>query len=309
MPPDPPAAERLNFNVPLPTWGGKQLWADELHFHGWRIQRNVLTGHCRLLNANDQRHAWGTFEQCRTRLDQIKAENNLPPMQGKAVILLHGLFRTRDSFRGMADYLEKEGGYQTLRVSYASSRANVDAHAEGLAKVLQNLEGIEEINFVAHSLGNLVIRRYLAMHTDPATGERPDPRIQRMVMLAPPNHGAQLANLAARTGLFNVAAGASGEQLVQSWEELERGLATPAFEFGIIAGGSGQEKGRNPLLTGDDDLVVTVEETKLPGAHDFLVLPPVHTWMMDDRRVQECTLRFLQQGWFVSEEERKPLAP
>jgi hypothetical protein len=128
-------------------------------------------------------------------------------------------------------------------------------------------------------------------------------------MLAPPNNGAQLAKIAARTGLFNITAGASGAQLVQSWDELERGLATPEFEFGIIAGGSGQEKGRNPLLTGDDDLVVTVDETKLPGARDFLVLPPVHTWMMDDRRVQECTLRFLREGWFVSKEERKPLAP
>ncbi|MGQ9575532.1 MAG: hypothetical protein ACUVUC_09450 [Thermoguttaceae bacterium] len=33
----------------MPTLGGKQFWADELLFHQWRIQRNVLTGHCRLL--------------------------------------------------------------------------------------------------------------------------------------------------------------------------------------------------------------------------------------------------------------------
>ena len=33
--------------VPMPTMGGIQFWGDELCFHGWRIQRNVLTGHCR----------------------------------------------------------------------------------------------------------------------------------------------------------------------------------------------------------------------------------------------------------------------
>lgn len=300
--------ERLNFNVPLPTWGGKQLWADELHFHQWRIQRNVFTGHYRLLDGDNQRHAWGTFEQCRTRLAQIKAEKNFAPMHGKAVLLLHGLFRTRESMAGMADYLGREGGYEVFRVSYASTRGNVDAHAEALAKVIENLEGIDEINLVAHSLGNLVIRRYLAMHTDSATGTAPDPRIRRMVMLAPPNNGAELAKIAARTGLFNVTAGASAVQLVDGWEDLRQGLATPEFEFGIVAGGAGKESGRNPLLTGDDDLVVTVEETKLPGARDFLVLPPVHTWLMDDPKVRECTLRFLQEGCFVSEAERKPLA-
>jgi pimeloyl-ACP methyl ester carboxylesterase len=297
----------LNFNVKLPTWGGKQLWTDVLHFHQWRIQRNVFTAHYRLLDGENKRHAWGTYQQCRIRLEQIKTEQNLPPMQGKVVLLLHGLFRTRESMAGMAEYLEREGGYKVFRVSYASTRGNMDAHAVALAEVIKNLEGVEEINLVAHSLGNLVIRRYLAMHTDPLTGERPDSRIRRMVMLAPPNNGAELARIADRTGLFNVTAGASAAQLVDGWEDLQQGLATPQFEFGIIAGGAGKESGRNPLLTGDDDLVVTVEETKLPGAHDFLVLPSTHTWFMDDPQVRESTLRFLQQGWFVSQAERKPL--
>jgi pimeloyl-ACP methyl ester carboxylesterase len=242
-------------------------------------------------------------------LEQIKAEKNFVPMHGKAVLLLHGLFRTRESMAGMAEYLEQEGGYQVFRVSYASTRGNVDSHPVGLAQVIENMEGIEEINLVAHSLGNLVIRRYLAMHTDPLTAARPDPRIRRMVMLAPPNNGAELARITARTGLFSVTAGASGVQLVDGWEELRQNLATPEFEFGIIAGGAGKESGRNPLLTGDDDLVVTVEETKLPGAHDFLVLTRTHTFLMDDPQVRESTLRFLQQGWFVSQAERRLLGP
>ena len=38
---------------PVPTLGGMQFWADELFFHQWRIQRNVITGHCRLLDGKD----------------------------------------------------------------------------------------------------------------------------------------------------------------------------------------------------------------------------------------------------------------
>src|SRR3970040_1276944 len=76
-----------------------------------------------------------------------------------------------------------------------TARAAADAadHARALASVMDNLEGIEEINFVAHSLGNLVIRHFLADATDPESGRSPDPRIKRIVMLAPPNHGSARA--------------------------------------------------------------------------------------------------------------------
>ena len=37
------------FNLKSPTLGGKQFWYDELVYGDWRIQRNVLTKHYRLL--------------------------------------------------------------------------------------------------------------------------------------------------------------------------------------------------------------------------------------------------------------------
>ena len=79
------------------------------------------------------------------------------------------------------------------------------------------------------------------------------------------------------------------------------------FPFGIVAGGRGKGGANNPLLSGDDDFVVTVDETRLPGAADFLVVPVLHTFFMDDPTVRECTLRFLQHGHFVSEDRRQPI--
>ena len=55
-------------NAVTPTLGGKQFWGDELFFHRWRIQRNSLDGHCRLLDERNCRRAWGTFEQCQAKL-------------------------------------------------------------------------------------------------------------------------------------------------------------------------------------------------------------------------------------------------
>ena len=75
-----------------------------------------------------------------------------------------------------------------------------------------------------------------------------------------------------------------------------------------MAGGKGDNNGYNPLIPGDDDAVVTVESTKLPGARDFRVLPVLHTFFMDDKRAQELTLHFLNHGHFESEGKRQPIA-
>jgi len=126
-------------NVEGPTFGGKQLWTDELIFHEWRIQRQAWTGHHRLLDDEDYRRAWGSFEHCRERLDALKQELALPPMRGKVVVALHGLLRSRQSMQGIGDYLHKHGDYTIVNFSYASSRNELDQHARSFASVMQHL--------------------------------------------------------------------------------------------------------------------------------------------------------------------------
>lgn len=146
----------------MPTMGGTQFWADELFFHKWRIQRNVFMGDYRLLDEQNRRHASGTFDECRAALDQIKHKRGLAPMQGKAVIVLHGLGRSRNSMDSLCEYLARHGGFdEVFNVTYPSTRYDVAEHARALSCIIDNLEGIEEINFVANSMGNIVIRRYL----------------------------------------------------------------------------------------------------------------------------------------------------
>ena len=298
------AARRLaDLNVPTKTNSLKLFWADEHYFHDWHIQRNVFTGHYRLLDGGERRLAWGSFDHCRAELDKIKKEQRLPPMTGKAVVLLHGLASTPFSMRSMASYLQK-ANYKTFNVCYPSSRGGIDEHSTTLARVIGSLEGIEEINFVAHSLGNIVVRRYLAMQTDPAKDRRPDPRIKRIVMLTPPNHGAHLAAKLVPADLLGVA-GDAAEQVGPGWKEFEKKLITPQVEFGILAGGRGDGKGYNILLPGDNDSVITVATTRLAGARDFRVLPVIHLIYMNDAKVQEYTLRFLQHGHFESEKKRQ----
>ncbi len=297
----------MRVNVPAATLGGKQFWADELVHGSWRIQRNVLSGHYRLLDPDNTRRAWGTWDHCHDQWNEIKKKERILPLKPKVVLVLHGLGRTRSSMSKLVNYLAQNGPYDVLNVTYASTRVPLSEDAKSLAHVVSHLEGVEEINFVAHSMGNLVVRHFLHDQLVAARGLGNDPRIHRFVMLAPPNQGASLAERFQYDPVFRVAFGTGGQQFTQQWERLLERLATPPCPFGIIAGGAADGGGRNPMLEGDDDMVVTVEETRLPGAADFVIVPAVHTYIMDDARVHEYTLRFLRHEYFIAEEVRAPI--
>jgi hypothetical protein len=176
-----------------------------------------------------------------------------------------------------------------------------------LANVIANLDGAERIHLVGHSMGNIVIRRYLAGNDAAKTRWRPDRRLGRIVMIAPPNHGSITATQLSDTSVFKAVFGASGVQLGKEWKDLESRLAIPAGEFGIIAGGYRNRLGLNPLVPGDDDGRISVDEAKLSGASDFLVIRAVHEFIIFDSRVYDATHRFLKAGYFVSPQERQPI--
>jgi pimeloyl-ACP methyl ester carboxylesterase len=293
-----------NPNLPAPTLGGKQFWADELFFHQWRIQQNVLTGHYRLLDENNVRYAWGTFDECKAALEKIKTDRHLPPMQGKAVIVLHGICGTRLHMEKIGQYLRDNGGYEVFNVAYPTTQKEIAEHAQTLAKIIDNLDGIEELNFVGHSMGNVVIRYYLndLKRADASAPARISaakrPKFNRFVMLAPPNHGSGLARYFADNFVFKTVLGDSGRELGRDWSKLAAHLAVPDFEFAVIAGGKGDGKGYNPLLAGDNDGVISVETTKLAGAKDFVVIPAMHPLLQNDSQTLYYTLHFLKKGTF-----------
>ncbi|QDU35803.1 Alpha/beta hydrolase family protein [Maioricimonas rarisocia] len=286
------------WNMPLPTLGGRQFWGDVAFSHGWRIQHNVLTDKYRLLDPNDIRQAWGSFEDCQKRLDQVRTEQQWEPMTGTAVIFIHGIVRSSKSFGAMPKALA-EAGYTVVGFDYPSTRVPIAESAEYFHKLLQSLDGVDEIHVVAHSMGGLVVRAWLAEHEDP--------RIDRMVMLGVPNNGARMANLLRDWTLFKAVFGPAGQQLVEDPEGVLEKLPVPKFEYAIVAGSRGTEKGFNPLIPGDDDGTVSVDSTRLVGAVDFMTVPVLHTFLPRDRRVIEAVKRFFKTGTLHADGERRPV--
>ena len=278
-------------------------WTDEAVRHEWRLQRRPGTETCRILDADDGVVRAGTAAECRAAFAALEAEGRLPPPRDSAVILLHGLGEGRDSMQPLAGHLRESLDAAVLTFGYASVQADIDAHARALAAVVAGLPTAERISFVGHSLGNLVVRRWLAVA---AASDRA--RMHRMVMLGPPNQGSDLARMASRIwGVADHSTGAARD-LVVEWPRVAPGLAVPECAFGIVAGGKGDDAGFSPLLEGDDDAIVRVAETRLDGADDFLLVPVHHAAMMRDPAVQRATSEFLRSGRFPAAPPPSPAA-
>ncbi len=278
------------WNLPTPTLGGTQLWRDAHVFAGWRIQENVLTGHFRLLDPGDIRRAWGTYAQCRARLDDLKRRQGIAAPSRHLVLLVHGILRSTGTFSELEKALI-EAGFDAVAISYPSSRGTIEAHAEGLARLLDRQEGSDSVSFVTHSMGGLVVRHLLAR--DGAWRRRIE--VRRIVLIAPPNQGSAIARLLKDIPVYRLLYGAAGQQLTP---EKAAGIPALDYPFAIIAGGKGDDSGFNPLLPGDDDGTLAVTETRLEGTKGFLVVPEIHALISNRQETIRATIDFLKYGKF-----------
>jgi pimeloyl-ACP methyl ester carboxylesterase len=288
-------------------------FSDEIVYDEYRIQKHAVIGHYRLMDPNGDRVIRGDFETCMAKLDEIKITKKLPPLPKDVVIVLHGLGAPRSVMNGLCDYLRTNGGFYVINVGYPSTMLTIEDYAQSLESVIRHLQGVENVSFVAHSMGNIVIRKYLKNIEALTPAMQPQVKYQRMVMIAPPNHGAGIAdnlgNGQVTAQLAEMFAGEPAKELApkQGWPALEQQLATPNFPFGIIAGGRGDDTGYLSVIPGDDDSLLSVETTKLAGAADFVQTGGIHQLMPRNEDVQAGTLNFLRHGFFVSEAARHPI--
>ena len=223
-------------------------------------------------------------------LGWLRYEATAEPVE--CVVLLHGLGRTPASM-AVLDKALTRAGFAVANVGYPSRKHPV----ERLAPMAMEL-GIGEcrrggagpIHFVTHSLGGILVRYYLADHRLPELG--------RVVMLAPPNKGSEIADELASVPGLRLLTGPAGLQLGTGKDSIPLKLGPPRFELGVIAG----TRSINPILSAiipdNDDGKVAVENTKLEGMVDFIALPHTHTFMMRSSSVVRQTIHFLRNGSF-----------
>ncbi len=209
----------------------------------------------------------------------------------ETVILLHGLGRTSWSFWRVEQTLRRDG-YHVINLTYPSREQSVERLAqEFLAPLIAAQRSAPRLHFVTHSLGGILLRCYLRDHAVPNLG--------RVVMLAPPNAGSELADRLQPTWLYRTVNGPAGQQLGTAGLPSTLG-AWPAGsgELGIIAGEVSLNPFFSAVLPGPNDGKVTVASARLAGMKDFLVVPYSHTWLAWRAPVIESIRAFLHSGHF-----------
>lgn len=299
-------------NIELPTLGGKQFWTDHRWWYGWRVQYNHTLDHWRLIDDRSIRKAWGTKEAMLEALEEAKQKKQVATEEtevpaSEVVFLLHGLMRTSSSMRPieikLQEKVEGDGEKRAadsattapciIRYSYASTRAPITSHAEAFRELVENLPGKPRIKIAGHSLGNIVTRLAIAQWSTQGDPKGVLERLDRVVMLGPPNQGSSFAKRLSQLGLFETITGKAGMQLGPQWDGFQENLGIPPCPFAILAGDLTGSPIQNPLLDGPNDAVVTVEEAKLEGMTEFKTYPVLHSLLMQDSRCVVDAVEFL----------------
>ncbi len=183
--------------------------------------------------------------------------------------------------------LSEAAGNPTLVFRYRTVTADFDASVERLVRYVETLPATP-VDLVGHSLGGLL--------TLAALPRLPADSVGRAVLLGPPVRGSQ----AVRSAVAHI----PGGRLIigRNAGLLSGGLDLPApadVDVGVIAGSGGIGMGRVVTrFAGPSDGTIAVDETRLSGVRDSLVLPVTHTGMLFSREVAEETAHFLAHGRF-----------
>lgn len=210
------------------------------------------------------------------------------------VVLLHGLARTSASMSKMDEALRNDG-YATANIDYPSREHEIAELAEiavgrGLA-TCRAKKDIEKIHFVTHSLGGILVRQYLNTASIAELG--------RVVMLGPPNQGSRASDEMQGVPGFDWLNGPAGYQLGKGENSVPLSLGPVNFELGVIAGNRSIDPITSAVLDNPDDGRVSVEDTKVAGMTDFIVVEHSHAFMMRMRGPIELTKTFLRTGSFA----------
>jgi pimeloyl-ACP methyl ester carboxylesterase len=205
----------------------------------------------------------------------------------RPVIVLHGLWLPGSETWLLRRRL-RAAGFQPRLFHFHTVSAGLDDNAAALARFLAESPG-ERVDFVGHSLGGVV-----AVHMM----ERLEPqRAGRFVCLGSPLNGTRAGGRLARLP--------GGRRIVgRSVLDLNAcgGLAPwpGRRDLGIIAGcvpfGFGRLLG---WLPEPHDGTVAVDETRLAGATDHVVVGASHMTLVLSKRVADETVRFLRTGRFT----------
>ena len=192
--------------------------------------------------------------------------------------------------RKLATYLQKDG-FDVINLSYPSTAHTIEDLTEIINKeISQRTPENKRIHFVGYSMGGLMVRALIHKYNYKNLG--------KVVQLAPPNQGSELADFVKNFWPYKKIFGPAGQQLITDQSAVKHIFGEVNYELGIIAGNATIDPISSAIIPGENDGKVAVERTKLEGMKDHIVVSASHTFFPSNKEVQKQTLYFLKNGNF-----------
>ncbi len=179
-------------------------------------------------------------------------------------------------------------GYPCLRFNYPTRTKTIDNSARLLHEWI-TAKQINSADFICHSMGGLVCRAYFENYLD----FKPTSNV---VCLGSPFTGSivaqKLSNSKYGTKLLGVQIDSQLTKGVSVWPE--------NFHVGVIAGNRNFGAGRLLGLPGSQpgDGTILVDETRIRGLSDHIILPVTHTQLTFSKSVAEQAEHFIKYQQF-----------
>ena len=200
----------------------------------------------------------------------------------RTVLLLHGLWMPGMAMHWLAGKLQA-AGFDTEVFSYLSVADGPDRAVPRLIEAI----GDRELDIVAHSLGGLIALQALT--------DAPQLKVRRVVCLGSPLTGSGAAAGMAHWPMTAALLGRSARLLREGF----RACPVCGAEVGVVAGRV--PHGLGALFAGfgeEHDGTVAVEETRLAGVKDHVVVDASHSGLLFSAEAAGQAVAFLRDGAF-----------
>jgi pimeloyl-ACP methyl ester carboxylesterase len=157
---------------------------------------------------------------------------------------------------------------------------------ERLIKTIRNLTQDQPYALIGHSMGGLLARASL-----PALADRPP---VHLILLASPSQAPRLAPLAKHTPVYKYLTYDCGQQVMRP--EFYASLPVPFIPTTVFAGTGGPRGKWFPLGYEANDSVLTVQETQLGPSNDVVLVPTLHTFIMNSNAAFHRIDQILRQS-------------
>ena len=189
------------------------------------------------------------------------------------VLLIHGLGRTPFSLARLASVVRRCG----YRPSFFAYSSTLEPMPTIVARLQKHLQRIQPTVILAHSLGGVLTRLALGSSTLAS--------LRHIVMMGTPNQPPRLATWFMQRWWFRAYARSCGEFLASptAYRQLPKDICSMT----LFAGTAGPRGRLSPF--GDDlnDSLVSVSETFMTGQPEPILVPALHSFMMNHPMVLE----------------------